>query len=132
MSEFQSCNEVDEVEEWFDAVDNLTKKIHEDNVKVGWWDGVDKNPLVVPAKLALVHSEISEALEGFRKNLPDDKLLHHPMVAVELADAMIRIMDLAGFLGVNLGSVMAEKIHYNRTRADHTKEHRQSANGKRF
>ena len=38
------------------------------------------------------------------------------MVEVELADAVIRIADLAGALGLDLGGAIAEKLEYNRNR----------------
>lgn len=52
--------------------------------------------------LMLAVSELSEALEGHRKNLPDDKLPHRSMVEVELADFIIRMLDTAAGIGVLL------------------------------
>lgn len=80
----------------------------------------------------LVVSEVSEAMEGHRKNLPDDKLPHRPMVEVELADAVIRIADLAGALGLDLGGAIAEKMAFNATRPDHKPENRKLENGKKY
>lgn len=98
----------------------------------GWWDkGID-NPLVVPTKLALCHSELSEALEGHRKNLMDDKLPHRKMMEVELADAVIRIFDLAGAMGFDLGQAIAEKMEFNNVRPDHKPENRVLENGKKY
>lgn len=82
--------------------------------------------------LCLIHSEISEAMEGYRKNLMDDKLPHRPMIEVELADAMIRIMDLAGSQQMDLAGAIKEKLEYNATRADHKIENRLKENGKKF
>ena len=82
--------------------------------------------------LALVHAEISEALEGHRKRLMDDHLPHRPMIEVELADAVIRIADLAGYLDLDLGGAIIEKLEYNRTRADHKLANRAMAGGKAF
>lgn len=99
--------------------------------KAGWWkDGI--NPETVPAKLCLVHSEISEAMEGHRKGLMDDHLPHRPMFEVELADAMIRIADLAGATGCDLAGAIAEKLTYNQTRADHKPENRTKEGGKTY
>jgi hypothetical protein len=95
-----------------------------------WPDGTLK--LWIAAKLALVHSEVSEALEGLRKGQMDDKLPHRSMLEVELADTVIRIFDLAGGLGLDMGGAIAEKLRYNASRADHRMESRRAAGGKAF
>ena len=59
-------------------------------------------------------------MEGHRKNLMDDKLPHRLAIEVELADAVIRIADLGGALGLNLGMAIAEKMAFNASRVDHT------------
>ena len=82
--------------------------------------------------LCLVHSEISEAMEGARKNLQDDKLPHRKMIEVELADAMIRMFDIAGAYNLDLGGAIAEKRAFNANRADHKMENRLKADGKKF
>lgn len=75
------------------------KIIHRANIK--WWQDIDTgNPIERNQYelLALVVSELSECLEGERKNLMDDKLPHRRMAEVEMADAWIRLMDFeAGF-----------------------------------
>lgn len=80
-------------------------------------------------QIALIHSEVSEAMEGFRKNLMDNHLPHRLMAEVELADALIRIFDLAGEQGFDLEGALREKLAYNRTRADHTDEARRNKEG---
>jgi NTP pyrophosphatase (non-canonical NTP hydrolase) len=82
--------------------------------------------------LMLIVSEISEAMEGHRKNLQDDKLPRRKMLEVELADAVIRILDLSAGLGLDVGGAMIEKMAYNETREDHTREARLRANGKKY
>lgn len=71
----------------------LSKQIHQHNVSVGWWEGEQSNK---ETKLVLVLTEIAEAVEGERKNLMDDKLPHRKMAEVELADTLIRWLDLGG------------------------------------
>ena len=88
-----------------------------------WWIGT---------KLALIHSEVSEALEGLRKDKQDEHLPHLKSLDVELADAVIRIMDLAGGLNIDIGRAIAEKLAYNAQRADHKPENRDKAGGKAF
>ena len=99
----------------------------------GWWKGDEIPSASVKAmKIALIHSEVSEALEGLRKDCFDDHLTHRKMFEVELADALIRIFDLAGQLDMDLGGALVEKLIYNQTRKDHKKEVRESSNGKKF
>ena len=52
--------------------------------------------------IALMHSELSEALEADRKSLSDDKLPHRSGVEVEVADTLIRIADTAAARGDNV------------------------------
>ena len=85
-----------------------------------------------PLKLVLVHSELSEALEGVRKSLMDDHLPHRKMGEVELSDAVIRIMDLAGSMGYDIGGAIVEKLEYNKQRSDHKIENRLKSGGKKF
>ncbi len=82
--------------------------------------------------LMLIVSEVSEAMEGERKDLMDDKLPHRKMAEVELADALIRILDYAAGFGYDLEGAFQEKMSYNATRKDHTHEARQAANGKKW
>lgn len=84
--------------------------------------------------LCLIHSEVSEALEGERKGLQDDKLPQYPMPVVEIVDAMIRELDyLAGFWpDVNVQEVFDAKMKYNAEREDHKHEARRIAGGKQF
>ena len=106
-------------------INELVKKAHENAVNHGFW-----NP--TPAfgtSIALIHSELSEALEEEREGNPDfwfkeingfkvsdmnEWRGEKPEgVAVELADAVIRIADLCGHLGIDLDAVIAEKMAYN-------------------
>lgn len=85
-----------------------------------------------PTRIALIHSEASEALEGHRKDKSDEHLPHRKSAEVELADTVIRCFDLAGAMGYDLGGAIAEKLLYNLKRADHKAEARNAAGGKAY
>ena len=82
--------------------------------------------------VALMHSELSEALEAHRKNLMDDKLAHRPGMEVEFADCIIRILDTAAALGLDVAGALIEKNRFNQPRADHKLEARHAAGGKAY
>ena len=92
----------------------------------------EPKPYNMAEKLCLVHSEISEALEAHRKGLMDDKLKHRPGIEVELADALIRIFDIARRNNLDLAGAMIEKNRFNRQREDHKPENRAKAGGKKY
>lgn len=132
--------------EIIEAGTRLQHECHRASKTAGWWTdlktGIDLTETIkeqnilagalVAQKLMLIVSEVSEAMEGHRKGLKDDKLPHRPMVEVELADAIIRICDLAGAMGLDLGGAIAEKMAYNRSRADHKPENRVANGGKAY
>lgn len=65
-----------------------------------------------------MHSELSEALEALRHgNPPDDKVMRFSGVEAELADVVIRIMDLAAARGWKVGEAIEAKAAMNKTRA---------------
>ena len=125
------------------TIGELSAEVFKQNQALGWWTNLEtgedltsklgeKPKRNVPEMLCLVHSEVSEAMEGYRKNLMDDKLPHRSMLEVELADAVIRILDMCGGLGLDLQGAIYEKLAYNAQRADHKVENRLKENGKKF
>jgi NTP pyrophosphatase (non-canonical NTP hydrolase) len=133
---------------WADVYDNdatlcdlgmslahLCEKTHDQARVAGWWSDLETGEPTkrnVGEALCLIHSEISEAMEAHRKNKADSHLPHRPGIEVELADAVIRIMDLSGGLGLDLAGAIVEKLAYNKRRADHQIENRRATDGKRY
>lgn len=120
------------------SIQQLQAEIFEGNVGMGWWTDLATGQLRQPgnielalSKAALVHSEVSEMVEGIRKGLMDDHLPHRPMGEVEAADAFIRLLDLAGYMGWDVGGAIQEKLAYNQQRADHKIENRLKDGGKK-
>lgn len=116
-------------------LDTLSKLVHQANIK--WWQDPHTQQPIKRNKgelIALQHSELSECLEGERKNLMDDKLPQYPMAVVEQIDCMIRILDyLAGFhSSINVQEVFEAKMKFNAQREDHKHEARIIAGGKQF
>lgn len=107
--------------------------------EAGWWTDPQtgkpigpNTPYLVAAKLMLCVTELAEACEGHRKNLQDDKLPHRSMFEVELADTIIRCLDLAGAMNLDVGGAIAEKLLFNSTREDHKLENRVKDGGKAY
>lgn len=84
-------------------------------------------------KLALVHGEISEALEAVRRNTGSDE--HCPEFSaeeIEWADAVLRLMNYATDRKLRGAEAIIAKCEFNKNRADHTKEARAGIHGKKF
>lgn len=115
------------------VLNGIAAEIHRLNAK--WWTDIDTGQPIernVGELLMLAVSELAEALEGHRKNLNDDHLPHRKMLEVELADCVIRILDTAWGLGLDIGCALVEKCEYNAVRFDHTVEGRKAVGGKRY
>jgi hypothetical protein len=86
-------------------------------VDKGFWSCEGPGQRVdVPKRIALIHSELSEALEADRCDKKDEHLPGESGLTVELADAIIRIMDLSTGLGLHVERAVIEKMKFNITR----------------
>lgn len=113
----------------------LIKHCHQLAVDAGWWHDIKTGEKLQRNKgemLALIHSEVSEALEGVRKGSMDDKLPHRRMEEVEMADTAIRVFDYCAGHNLDLVGAIYEKLNYNKTRADHQVANRLKEGGKAF
>lgn len=116
------------------AIENLIAYCHGQARNMGWYTDLKtgkEKELNVGERIALMHSELSEAFEAHRKNKMDDHLPHRPGLEAELADTVIRIFDFCGAEGIDLAGALFEKMEYNRNRADHQLENRKKEGGKK-
>jgi NTP pyrophosphatase (non-canonical NTP hydrolase) len=117
------------------GLEQAIKLCHDKAIKNGWWTDPKTKQRILRNKgelLCLIHSEISEAMEGERKSLMDSHLPNRRSAEVELADALIRIFDYAGQFGYDLAGAMLEKLVYNDERWDHKPSARSQDGGKKF
>lgn len=113
MRQFKDCvDDIDAIGDNFSlafcALGNLA---HEMAIAKGWWDQDRNNGELI----ALIHSELSEALEALRINKQSETIGGFEVVE-ELADAVIRIMDMASARRWDLGSAIVKKMLFNAKR----------------
>lgn len=106
-------------------LNDLAKEIHQIAVDHGWWE-TDRN---FGESLALIHSEVSEVLEDWRRgreldkiywkeNWDGDKVVRNKPdgIPIEFADIIIRVLDLCAAYGIDIETAIREKISFNRDR----------------
>ncbi|MBU9711089.1 MazG nucleotide pyrophosphohydrolase domain-containing protein [Evansella tamaricis] len=87
-------------------INKLCKEAHEIAISKGWYD----EPIETGTKIALIHSEVSEALEADRKGDKEN-------FVEELADVCIRVFDLCGSQDIDLEKAILTKMEKNRGRS---------------
>ena len=101
---------------------DLQAYVHDWAKRLGWWDQDVEKDRSLGAILALIHSEISEALEELRDGHEPDEVYVDEKgkpqgFGIELADALIRILDTCERYGIDLQACFDQKMAYNETRS---------------
>tara|TARA_R110001592_G_C12595645_1_gene695174 strand:+ start:24 stop:350 length:327 start_codon:yes stop_codon:yes gene_type:complete len=91
----------------------ISKKVYMNAVNHGFWQEEPNDG----ERMALIHAEISEALEALRNGNPSsNKIMEYSSLEEELADTVIRIMDYAFGNDLDVSGAIIAKIEYNKSR----------------
>ena len=96
---------------FIDSFNAVQRQVYQTAVEHGWYEDASFND---GEKIALMHSELSEALDALRHgDLPDSHIPEFRGTEAELADVIIRIMDYAQHKGLNVAGAIVAKAAYN-------------------
>ena len=99
------------------TINEFAAEVHKNAVDHGWWEGERTFPEIV----ALIHSEVSEALEEYRNGREATEIYYGDNgkpegIPIELADVIIRIFDFCGYAGIDIDAAITQKHEYNKSR----------------
>lgn len=108
---------MEDLREIAEKLEILKEDIHDNAIEHGWYD----EPRTFGDMIALCHSELSEALEDFRndrktKAIWKDEKGKPCGIPTELADVIIRVLDMCGYYGIDIGKAVMQKHEYNKSR----------------
>lgn len=126
--QFNFLDQLDNPICFFEAIDRYAEEIFHNNRVKGFWDmalkplpdgelDFDPNLRNFGEVISLILEELGESVTANRKDLMDDHLPQYHGRWAELADAVIRILDVCGAHGVPIGTIIKAKVEYNKGRA---------------
>ena len=101
--------------DFVDDINYFKDVVHKNAVNKGFYD----EPPTFPELIALIHCELSEALQDYGNNAEIDEITYDNKpdgIPIELADVILRVLDLCGHYNIDIGAALIKKYKYNLTR----------------